>query len=255
MKFKDFVFILIVILVPLCLNLEIFTGDFSHFLYHDNLPTHYPMLLEAFRQWSHGQIPLWQSYWGGGGPLLADINSMSLYPLSNLFFLFTQSASVISLIALFHIILSGLFTYLFLKELGLKTESALFGAMIYSLNGFMQYIPRLWIQWVCAMSWLPLSMFSVERYSKADTNKAKWLILNIFAISMTFLAGYPSHFIFSILVLTSYTVIKGLFEDQKVKFYYVYFIVMISAVLLVAIQFVPTYEFFNILQGKQLLLF
>src|ERR1035437_652856 len=102
---------------------------FKNFLITDPILQQYPWRELAINLEKKGQIPSWNPYSGAGEPLLANIQSASFYPLNAILFIlpFVQGWMVLVMLQMF---LGGIFTFLFLNNLGLKRESSLFGSTV-----------------------------------------------------------------------------------------------------------------------------
>src|SRR5258707_15160261 len=77
-----------------------------------------------------GQLPLWNPYQFAGLPFLAAGQSSALYPFSIIFYV-VPLARAYGLFIVSQFFLAGLFTYLFLRLLGLRRSGAVFGAVVY----------------------------------------------------------------------------------------------------------------------------
>jgi hypothetical protein len=86
-------------------------GDLSSFIY--------PIYVFAARWLKRGVIPLWNPHLYLGMPFAADNQSGLFYPINLLFFLIAPELTyeTVELMAVTHVFLAGLFTYLFLRDL------------------------------------------------------------------------------------------------------------------------------------------
>lgn len=108
-----------------------------------------------------GQFPLWNRYNGGGTPLLANPNSSIFSPYTWPFVIFNLRSALIAA-AFLKLYASGLFTFLFLKEIRLKQLAALVGAVAFMLSGHN----LLWLDWIintATITCLPMGLFFAER--------------------------------------------------------------------------------------------
>jgi hypothetical protein len=80
-----------------------------------------------------GQFPLWNPYLFGGIPFVEGMHGDVFYPLSlALFFLDTRTMWGWKMVI--HIFLAGVFTYLWLRGLGLRRAPAFFGGLLYMMG-------------------------------------------------------------------------------------------------------------------------
>ena len=125
------------ITVLVLLNL-IFFGDAlftdKTFFVRDVSFFHYPLkrlVTEAFTQW---QWPLWNPYIQLGQPLLANPNTMALYPTQILFQLLPFQIAF-DLHFVLHCLLAGIASFCLGRTLGLSRHSAFLSAGIYNFSG------------------------------------------------------------------------------------------------------------------------
>jgi hypothetical protein len=80
-----------------------------------------------------GRFPLWQPYLFGGMPFVDGMHGDIFYPPSlALFFLDTRAMWGWKMVL--HVFAAGVFTYLFLRQLGLRRGPALFGGLVYMMG-------------------------------------------------------------------------------------------------------------------------
>lgn len=101
-----------------------------------------------------GTYPLWNPYIFGGHPLIGDTAAQPFYPPNVLAALFLSAARSLSVLAWFHLVLTGVSFFAFLRILELKQVAALFGAVAWMLNAnavaWLENPHRL-----STLSWLP----------------------------------------------------------------------------------------------------
>jgi len=122
----------------------------------DSLAQYLPerMLLgQAIRS---GELPLWNPYKMCGVPFLADPQTAVLYP-PNLLYAFVPPDLAFTILAIVHLVGAGLFTYIFVRGLGLSRTSSVFAGVAFMLSGF----GIVWLELPVFMSsgvWLPLAL-------------------------------------------------------------------------------------------------
>jgi len=105
---------------------------------------------------SQGQIHLWDQYVGVGKPLSADANVYLFSPITLGFLLPIQFWDIPLLIALW---IAGIFTFLFLRNLGLGFTASTAGGIFYMLSGGFSWFltnPN-----VAVMTFTPFILYSL----------------------------------------------------------------------------------------------
>ena len=141
-----------------------------------------------------GRIPIWNPYNLGGTPQLGNWQSGVFYP-TTLLFLILPDMIAWSFHILLQPLLAGLFMILFLRQLKISSLASLLGGVIFAYGGFMTS----WFEWGTlghAILWLPLALYGIQRKNG--------LILTIFALTMSLLAGHPQTTIYIILATIGY---------------------------------------------------
>ncbi len=120
-------------------------------------------------------LPLWNPYSFTGTPLLANMQSAAFYPL-NILFLLTDFNNAWGLLILLQPLLSGLFMYLYLRNLKLNDYSCFLGGLTFAFCGFS----IAWLEWGTighTALWLPLILLSLDKffitYSTVDKSNIK----------------------------------------------------------------------------------
>ncbi len=161
-----------------------------------------------------GRIPLWNPYNLAGTPHLGNWQSGVLYPTTLLFLIFPDPIAW-SLHVLLQPLLAAIFMILFLRQLKISPIASLLGAIIFAYGGFM----TTWFEWGTlghALLWLPLALYGIQ-VNKEDlpadaTHQAlqaggirkKGLILTIFSLTMSLLAGHPQTSIYVMIAAIGY---------------------------------------------------
>ena len=150
-----------------------------------------PWKFFAITSFKKGEIPFWTPYNFSGNPLMANFQSAVFYPLNAIFFSFPFLSAWTIFITLSPL-LSGLFTYFFLRSRNLSTVASLFGGVVFAFSSYMV----VWLEWgniTHTLLWLPLALFFTEKYR----TKAKWqyLLALVGSLWLSFLAGYIQEFL------------------------------------------------------------
>lgn len=183
--------------------------------------------------------PIWNPYSGSGSPLAANFQSGAFYPFNIIFAVFTSLFKTNGFLTAWNIyiflipFLSSIFSFQFLKQKKLDNVSAFFGAVIFSLSGYM----IVWLEYGIighTALWLPLMLFSVD---KINLGNSKYLIILSISIALSILAGYPQVFIYIFLILIFYVI----FNVQKKYLLQISFAICLG-ILLSSIQILPSFE-------------
>lgn len=132
-----------------------------------------------------GDMPYWNHFEGIGMPLLGEMQSAALLPLTLLLSLpngLLISHMILELIA-------GIFTYLFLRKLGLSWYSSLAGATFFALNGTFAWLTNAAFN---PIAFLPMLMYGIEvAYSHTVNNRRLGWAWIAISIAFSLYAGFP----------------------------------------------------------------
>lgn len=182
-----------------------------------------PWLMFNRAEFSEGRFPLWNPRNGAGCPHFANYQSAVVSPFSAPFYVLSFKAALLASAAL-KLLALALFTYLFLRRLGLAHAAALFGGAAFAFAGhnvLLLYFPH-----VGAMFALPAGCLAVEiaaqRARRAiETGEAARLFAPLAGLTAAFtvglLAGNPEPFYFSALFVAAFTLARlvGLWIDLR----------------------------------------
>ncbi|MBL8860380.1 MAG: YfhO family protein [Planctomycetes bacterium] len=172
---------------------------------------------------SEGRFPLWNPLNGTGTPHFANYQSAVLSPFNVPFYVLDFKAALLVSAALKLLVL-GLFTYLFLREIGLGWLAATFGAVAFQFAGhnvLLLYFPH-----VGALCALPAGLFCAERALRrtglalAGGGRAQ-LAAPLAGLTLSlvvgFLAGNPEPFYFACWAIGAWLVtrVAGLWREHR----------------------------------------
>lgn len=169
----------------------------------------YPWRHFTIEQLQKGELPLWNPYSFSGTPHLANYQSAVFSPFNLLFFVL-PFIDAWSLIVLLQPILAGLFLYLYLREIKLSQGASLIGSIAFMFCGFL----TVWMPYGTlgmAVSFLPLALFAIERYSRHF--QIRYVLLLALSLAASFFSG---HFQMSLYVAL-YTGAYLLFTFFRIK--------------------------------------
>ncbi|MFQ3549558.1 MAG: hypothetical protein SNJ70_07385 [Armatimonadota bacterium] len=130
-------------------------------LHFDAISQFYPWRVFYAREMSQGKIPLWNPHQFGGTPFLANGQSAVLYPI-NLLFLIFNPIRAFTIIALVHLFLAGVFTFIFARSLKCSSSASIICAVAYTYCSFN----ILWLELPTFLSvavYLPLALFAIHK--------------------------------------------------------------------------------------------
>ncbi len=164
------------------------------FLAGDQLVYTWPLRTVVWEMIRHGQLPLWTPYVFSGYPLLSMAQLGIGYPLTwGYLFLPGHWAESIYIFAPY--LLSPIFTYVYLREVGRSRLASLLGGLSFSYGGLMLSGIGLNGMLPNAMMWTPLLLIAIER---ARTNNfAKCVLLATGAYAMSVLTGIGQGFVYA----------------------------------------------------------
>lgn len=206
-------------------------------------------------QVSKGMPPLWNPFNGFGAPLLANYQLGLFYPPNWLLFLcyLTGGPEIVawgySLLVVFHLIIAGAGMATLSATLGLQpfaraVSGVAFGvcSFLVSRNGFFSL--------VFAAAWLPWIIWAVSSISapisaKYRTTRSRYLVA-IFIITMQLFAGHAQMCWYTALLAGAWVITGSLIQGgikKTVRSVGLLFFVYFVAILLAAIQLIPTAEY------------
>ena len=210
-----FLFITIIFFRDIFLHPErMFYSNYSEVFGHTYLTS---LLLESTRIYQ--EIPLWNPYGSGGTTFLGYSASAMFYPFNlplyflspNLFHIFVNYS------IFFHIVLGGLFTYIFVKKIGLDNFSAFISAILFSFSG------KLITNFIYAGSFVHMGIVLLPlmlTFLECAIEKRSYFYASILGItaSIQFLGIHPQLFYYSMIVLLIYSIARSLKEkDYSIK--------------------------------------
>lgn len=180
-------------------------------------------------------FPLWNPLSGGGVPFLANMQSAFLFPLSFFYYLFDFRVALI-LASFIKLYLIGVFTYFYLRELGLKKYSSLIGATAFNFAGFN----IVWLLWphTNEIIFLPLLFLLIEKVLKGSLRWQFGFVWLSLSFMLLVLAGHPETFFHITLIAFVYS-----FFRQKTGRTALFSLSFLTGIFLSAFQLLPFLEY------------
>lgn len=146
-----------------------------------------------------GTLPLWNPYNGCGMPLAADLQTGVFTPLKWPFFIWTSSRSW-DLFLLGRLFLAGMFTFLFVRSIGLGTVASLVAAVSYMLSGYFACWLNLFH--VNVDIFMPLLLLAVEENLRHSGKP--YFFFGAIAVALLILGGNPQPAVIALMLATGY---------------------------------------------------
>lgn len=203
----------------------------------------YPWRSLVIDELKHFRWPLWNPYYFGGMPLLANFQS-AVFSYSNIFFLFLPKAIAWSVGVIASPLLTILAVYFFLRNRKLSQISSLFGAVVFGLSGF----EIAWLEYNVhghTTLFFPLLLLAIDKFMKGK--KKFWLFILPIFVAFQIFSGYIPVVIYSTVVCGIYILFFYLIpqiKQKKVEWsnYFILAFFWILGFCLSAIQLFPGYE-------------
>jgi hypothetical protein len=201
-----------------------------------------------------GEWPLWNPLLGNGAPLLANLQTAVFYPF-NLLYLILPIEHGLTFSIILHLALAGLFMYLYVRHLGLQPFAATLSALTYMLSGYIVGRTQFAVM-VNAAAWFPLLLLLSDRLA---TRRNLLDVLGLaLVLAVQLLAGHAQLWFYGLWLIGPYVIFRGWQEMRQrtannnalrlslVPLVYPllgFSLAIILAVLLAAVQLLPTAEF------------
>lgn len=206
---------------------------------------HLPLATFIASSWRQGQFPLWDPYTYCGVPFFANINAQIFYPPTALtiflanFFNPDRLTYFMELHLVAHVLLGGLFTFLLLRELEVARGAALIGATIFQCGPYFtsqtQHLGA-----IDGAAWIPLACWSVVRLSRRPS--LRWMGVLALSLALSVLAGFPSTAAAAFLAAFVLAAALIVFQKSPPKLLLYCAASSALAVLLSAVQLLPTFQ-------------
>jgi hypothetical protein len=210
-----FILLILSLFFAILFRTGLFGGKFA--LIGDPLRQLYPIRTIAWGMIKEGTLPLWTPMLLSGYPLSGMAMLGIAYPLTwGYFFLPGYWAEQIYILAPY--LLSSIFTYAYLREVGRSYIASLLGGLVFGYGGFMFSPIGLTGVHVNSALWLPLLLVGVERARKRPFLPC--LLITTGAYTMSILAGSGQLFVYAGLVATGYGIFLCIFpnDDNGLEF-------------------------------------
>ena len=201
------------------------------------------LIADSFR---HGRFPLWDPYTYCGMPIAANIQAAVFYPppvLAELAGAWLGDAALPRLLAIsvvLQLVFAGWCTFALLRRLDAKPAAAFLGATVFELGCFFAAQAE-HMGAVQAAVWLPavwLCLFELR-----SVLRMRRLVALAASLAMTIFAGHPPAAVAVFLSAFVLALVLWLFKQTSWRLPAAISLAAVWALLLTAVQFIPTAEF------------
>jgi hypothetical protein len=219
---------------------------YSGFLFPwDFRAVHLPLVTLIADSFRHGRWPLWDPLTYCGMPISANIQAATFYPpvlAASLLGAWLGPDAIPRLLAISvvaQIVFAGWCTFALLQRLGARPAAAWAGATVYQLGCFFAAQAE-HMGAVQGAVWLPLIWLSLVELR--NEWKRRWLVALAVSLAMTVLAGHPQTAVAAFTSAIVLALLLALFRVSGWRLPAIVPLVSVWALLLAAVQFVPTAE-------------
>lgn len=227
-------------------------STFLYSLKNDSLVQYLPFRYHLSESIQHGYFPFWNPYLYTGFPIHADMQGMTWNPIVLLISLFTRyNMSVLEFEVTIYLVLAAIGMYSLLKSFSLHRLICLLGAISYMSCGFINGSASV-IPWISSAAFIPFVLLTLKLI--LDKPVLKNALLFSAALSLLFLCGYPTFFIYTgylIFVILAFAVLinrdnlKSVLNWKYIGFFAlsgILFLLICSPAIISYVDFLPYYS-------------
>ncbi len=225
---------------------------YKNFLITDPVRQQYPWRQLAIDEEKRFQLPLWNPYTMAGMPLLGSLQSAAFYPLNILLFILPFSIGW-SVLILLQPILAGIFSYFYLRNLGLYRISSILGGLVFAFCGFSVA----WLEWGTVEHvgvWLPLILLAIDKLffhlhalnAKRKTFLYVWSAILVFSLCASFFAGHLQTFFYLLITAVAYCLVRWIQGGRAVRYFVWFFVLFLLFAVITCVQWLPLFQLINL---------
>jgi len=201
----------------------------------------------GFSRVAAGEFPLWNPYVFLGMPFVANLQSAMFYPL-NWLCVALPFAQAINWGIVLGVYLSGVFTYLLARVLGIGWQGAVIAAMTFMFGApqLLRVYEGHWCH-LCAITWVPALFLCAEQLMR--TGRWGWALGGAGALGIQLFAGHPQYVFYASIALVAYCAGRLVFvwlEQRSVRAIARraggLMVMYATGVILAAVQMLPSLE-------------
>jgi hypothetical protein len=185
-----------------------------------------------------GELPFWDPYNNCGIPLLAQWNTMPLYPPSLIYLLLPLSWSL-SFFCLLHLWFGGIGMYFLARKWTGNDFAGAFAGTAFAFSGLTLNL-LMWPSHTATWSWMPWVVFAVERAWREGGRK---MFIAVICGAFQMLAGGPEIIFFTWLILLALWIQQSMKNEFPRKEFWRFPFIVALVILLCAVQLLPFLDF------------
>lgn len=160
-----------------------------------------------------GEFPLWNNRAGHGYPLVGESQTAPFYPFHLLFYGTLPVNDAYNANHLLHYVLAFLFTWMYVRRIGLAVPGSLLASLVYTYGWFP---PRSCLEWaIIGGAWLPLALWCVESF--LQSRRRRYLLTLSTVLAVQLLAGHYNLAFITHLVLFAYVPLRLWLKDRRAE--------------------------------------
>lgn len=208
----------------------------------DGFDYSYPLMIAISGQYKDLAFPFWNPHIFSGFPLFGEMQTGALYPFNIVLPLLFSPDIAFNLNLMLHYSLAGFFTFLYLRQIGLRVFPSLVAGTVYSLLGYLPahlQHPAL----ITSAAWVPLILYFYERVRQEL--QVRDALYGALIIAVQVLSGsHPQICFYTYLLLALYVVFHLFYLDRsrRLRFVLLSAVPLSLGMLLALPQIVATYE-------------
>jgi Bacterial membrane protein YfhO len=228
-----------------CLNVAFFAEVLftpRTFFVRDVSTFHYPLKKLVTEAYAQGEWPLWNPYIQMGQPLLANPNSMAVYP-GQLLFQFLPFETAFELHFVVHCILAGMGAFCLARMLNLSLQAAFLSAAIYNFSGLTLSAVNLFniLPVVAFLPWLTTALLWLTSRPSVACGCFTALLLGSFFLLLEPLSTLTTA-LFLFVLVGAFIWKSGQVSSSWLRLSGIILMLLLAALLIAAVQIVPTLE-------------
>lgn len=187
------------------------------------------------------QFPLWNPYYCGGVPLLANPQSKFLSPFF-LFILAFGEVKGLKINIFLHLIIGLIGAYHLIRNYKLNSMASIFGSFIYMLSSLYSLPITTGMSTFMFMAYIPWIFLCYKK----TFSQPKFLFPTIFTLLFMFFGGGIQLFTITLIFLTAYSILQITLRKQPlIKTIKILLTTILLVLLLGAIKLLPAIEFLS----------
>lgn len=191
-----------------------------------------------------GELPLWNPHTFCGHPLYATGQASTFYPFNLIFMIVPLPYAYVVFIWL-HLLLGGVFTFLFIRRVGVGGFGASVGGVIFAMSGFFA-VRFIWPMLLGSAIWLPLMLLWIDATARprAIRDKLRGVGLGALLFAQPILAGFFEIAFYAFVACGMYTVYHAIRLKKRSCGVFLVKVASVTllAVLIASPQLLPFFE-------------